>query len=168
MKAADTLRSFCDDLKERAKETNTVALDDFLAVKRTLSYSFEKETIGEAEKLAFELAFNFANGLIALTTGILALTITFRNDLVGTAPRGRSERWLKTSWVTYLVSIVAGIVTMMGIIGPLNPRPLNPQSFLFGLSITLPQTIQLISFVGATAFLVVYGVGAWTTSHRRK
>jgi hypothetical protein len=67
-----------------------------------------------------------------------------------------------------LVSIVAGIVTMMGLIGPLNPRPLNPQSFLFGCSIRLPQTVQLISFAAATAFLVVYGVGAWTIGHHRR
>ena len=171
-KAMDQLKTFCDTLETRVEKLHpgepTITLDDFLAIKRMSSYPFEKEAIGEAEKLAFELAFNFANGLIVLTSGILALTITFRKDLAGTSTSSKSERWLKTSWVTYLASIVAGIITMMGLIGPLNPRPENPQSFLFGPSIVVPQMLQLVSFATGTAFFVLYGVGAWAIRRRAK
>lgn len=164
-KAGDQLVLFCRTLEKRARTEHpkdcAITIDDFLAVKRTSSYPFDKEAIDEAEKLAFELAFNFVNSLLVVTTGILALSITFRKDLVGAATSSASERWLMSSWVIYLASIVAGIITMMGLIGPLNPRPHNPQSFLFGPSVVVPQIAQLVSFAAGTACFVLYGLGAW-------
>ncbi len=160
-KAMGVLETFCDQLSKKGRNNKQVALDELRASKRNSRYPFPEETINEAEKLAFELGFNFASSLIVLTTGILALTITFRKDLIDASTRAQSERWLKLSWAIYLISMLAGIITMMALIGPLNPRLHNPQSFSFTPSIRVPQVVQLFCFAAGTLFLVLYGSGAW-------
>jgi hypothetical protein len=112
--------------------------------------------VDEQTRLGFEFAQQIAIQLITLSTGFLALTITFIKELVkDEEPRGR--RWLYWSWGLQLCSIAAGIVVLLGLTGILMPVDPSPAGLSFGLQVRLPAGLQVLSFFGSLAALVMYG-----------
>ena len=106
----------------------------------------------------FQFANELAKQLITLSTGILALSITFTKDIIKGLPP-RAGWLLKAAWVSYFFCIIFGIWTMMALTGTLMPAEPTPagRPLSFGGNIRLPATLQIVAFVVATVFIVSYG-----------
>lgn len=107
----------------------------------------------------FESANDLAEQLINLSTGILALSITFAKEILNNSTT--VVTWpLKSAWITYLLSICFGIWTMMALTGMIFRVTENPdayQSVTYGTSVSIPAFLQILMFVLGTALLIVYG-----------
>ena len=105
----------------------------------------------------FASANDLAKQLITLATGILALSITFIKDVLkNNGPV--ITRPLKWAWFLYLFSVIFGIWEMMAITGSLfllvpSPTPTT----LYGSNVRIPALLQILTFLLATIFLIVYG-----------
>ncbi len=110
-------------------------------------------------QLGFTFAKEVATQLITLSTGILALSITYHKDIVKGAPLSR-EGLLRSAWCAHLVSILGGVWTLMALTGtlmPVNPRgrgvPLE-----FGWNVRMPASLQVFGFfLGIVLLVIVYG-----------
>lgn len=105
----------------------------------------------------FASANDLAKQLITLATGILALSITFIRDVL----KNNSvviTRPLKYSWFLYLFSVVFGIWEMMAITGSIFAYvPSAAQTAPYGTNVRIPALLQILAFLLATIFLIVYG-----------
>ena len=120
----------------------------------------------ERDRLAFEFARDTTNQLLTLSTGVVALTITFASDFVG----GVSP-WVRVlavlSWACLLLSILFGLLTLLaweaavwlsGVPSYLVPGPVaiiaaflaDPAGLLLSLGSTL-----LVTFAALAAAAVV-------------
>ena len=111
----------------------------------------------ERQKLAFEYAQEVCKQLIGLSTGIIALTITFSKDFVGKVPQ--SDRWLAIgAWVGLLLSIICGIWTMLAITGTLEQSEEKVPISIRGKNVTIPATLQVSLFLGGLLMTVLFGI----------
>jgi hypothetical protein len=112
-------------------------------------------TFDEHNKTAFSFASDQTKQLITLSTGILTLTITLAEKVLGTTTHGE-RTLLIISWITYSLSILCGVVTLAGLTGSLaGANPSITDWHARGWAIA-----QFILFVGATGVLVAYGIVA--------
>jgi hypothetical protein len=114
----------------------------------------------ERVKLGFEFAKEIATQLITLSTGFLALTITFTKEFVAAIPRKRYG-WLIGAWILHVVAICSGVWSLLALTGTLMPvtpdgKPLNALSL--GGNVRLPFELQIFSFAAGTALIVIYAV----------
>lgn len=116
------------------------------------------ETTREIAKMGVEFARDLAQQLITLSTGILALTITFTKDILNNAS-GSPTRLLKLSWIVYLISICFGIWTMMALTGTLAPLASSgiQPSLAINLNVRLPAALQVLSFLGGIILIIIFG-----------
>ena len=124
----------------------------------------------ESHEMQFDpttLGFNFAKDLaiqlITLSTGLLALSITFTKEIVKTLSNFK-EIFLRISWGFHMLSILFGVWTLMALTGtlmPLQPNaPGKPLQFQFGSNVRGPAAGQVALFLLGTLLLVfVYGSG---------
>jgi len=113
----------------------------------------EKEIL----KLGLTFARDLAQQLITLSTGILALTITFSKDVLRTAPT--KHAWLlKSAWTTYLLSICCGIWAMSALTGTLVPlEPSSKPRLTIDFNVRLPAALQVLSFLLGIVFIILFG-----------
>lgn len=106
---------------------------------------------------AFDFAQETVKQLIALATGIVALTITFLKDLASTAPQDARDT-LTFAWIAYFVSVVAGCVALQTLTGNLErPKvPNNPS--IYASNITIPMAVQLVAFGAGLALTILFGL----------
>jgi len=132
-------------------------------------FRFAGKMIMSIDLSGFTSTADLTKQLITLSTGILALSITFIKDIL------KSDKslvtWkLTTSWVVYLLSITSGIWTMMALTGTIfeatcnpalqnNCKPdfLNQYAFPYGSNISVPLGLQILLFLTATGFLIAFG-----------
>jgi hypothetical protein len=113
----------------------------------------------DVAKLFFDSASDLAKQLISVSTVILGLSITFLKDL--TKGTQTAHFWpLRASWIIYLFSIICGFWTLMAITGSIESLLKNNNSPAIVDNIRIPAGLQIILFVCATVFLVVYGIVA--------
>jgi len=109
---------------------------------------------------AYKSASDLAKQLITLSTGILALSITFTKDIVKGLP-AKPARLLKFSWVVHLLSICCGIWSLMALTGMVfkvsQQGASSVQEDPYG-SGTLPAFLQIALFVLGTALIIGYGM----------
>jgi ketosteroid isomerase-like protein len=120
------------------------------------------EVLTERVKKAFDFAAETTKQLITLSTGIIALTITFTKDLLKSV--SPFSKWLLiASWCIYLLSIMAGLATLMALTASLEPKPEDvaspPSSPITSPPEETPPSVRDQSVVGASmvqifAFLV--------------
>ena len=67
---------------------------------------------------------------------------------------------LRWSWFIYLLSILFGFWTLMAVTGSIGRLLRDKDSALIIDNIRLPAGLQIIFFLVATIFLVLYGVAA--------
>jgi hypothetical protein len=79
----------------------------------------------DARKIAFGFAADLTKQLITLSTGILALTLTFASNVLGAVP-GTARGLLIVSWFIYILSITCGVLTLMMLTGILEPAKAKP------------------------------------------
>jgi len=108
---------------------------------------------------AFDFAQEVAKQLIALATGVVALTITFLTDV---AAEGAGDLWaLRLAWVLFLVSVALGAVTLMALSGNLErPHGGATTPSIYSRNITLPASLQVLTFLAALVCTIWFGFTA--------
>lgn len=108
----------------------------------------------------FQSANELAKQLITLSTGSLALSITFTKDILkSNVP---VVTWpLKVAWVAWLLSVCFGIWTMMALTGMVFKLTENTagvaESVTYGANVSIPALLQILMFVLGIALLIVHG-----------
>jgi hypothetical protein len=116
----------------------------------------------DAIQLGFNFAKEIATQLITLSTGLLALSVTFTKDILKGVPKGQ-EKTLKIAWGVLVCSIIFGIWTLSALTGTLMPADPSkrPNPLRFDGNVRGPATGQLGTFLLGTAMLVwAYGKAA--------
>ena len=103
---------------------------------------------------SIKFAGDLAKQLITLSTAILTLTAAYakgtEGSVVGTA-------WLRFSWISYLLSIVFGVLVLMALAGLLATERQNADAAIYSSNVRWPAIAQIVTFVVATASVAVYG-----------
>ena len=109
--------------------------------------------------LGFNFAKDLAIQLITLSTGLLALSVTFTKEILVTISKSRLVV-LRLSWGTHMFSILCGVWTLMALTGSLMPIVSTTPNALrqFGQNVRHPAAGQVVLFVlGTLLLLFVYG-----------
>lgn len=115
----------------------------------------------EQAKAAFASASDTSKQLITLATALLALEITFGKDLIGEFDTV-SKGLVAASWVLLLLSVVAGIWTLMALTGSLGGGAKPTAKSIFGRNVQFPAAAQIGLFLLGLVFTVCFGLrGAW-------
>ena len=116
-------------------------------------------TAVDLAKLFFDSASDLAKQLIAVSTGIVGLSITFLKDVIRETQRV-SFGLLTWAWYLYLCSILFGFWTLMATTGSIERLLQDKESTPIVSNIRLPAGLQIVFFFVATILLVFYGVAA--------
>lgn len=112
----------------------------------------------EQTKAAFASAADTSKQLITLATGLLALEISFAKDLI--AGVGADARHLVgLSWIALLLSVVAGVWTLLALTGSLsttNPAP-TPAGTM-ATNVQIPAIFQVLLFLAGLLLTVWFGM----------
>jgi len=119
----------------------------------------------EQIKQAFDFARDTTKQLITLSTGIIALTVTFSKDVFHN-PSGLPLKLLVGSWFSFLISVCLGVWTLLALTGTLEPMPKSPAQngagpnppSIRGSNVTIPSLLQIIAFLAGLALTVWFGV----------
>ena len=112
-------------------------------------------------KRALDLHTELTKQLLTLSTGILAVTVTFAKDILGALPLWATAPLL-LAWVIYLASIWYGVETLRAAITNLDPSvggkvtPTDP-------AIVAHSKRQIETFLAALALTISFGCLAWWT-----
>ena len=113
----------------------------------------------DLQQLFFDSASDLAKQLIAVSTGIIGLSITFLKDVVTNV--AKPILWLlRLAWVAYLFSTVFGFLTLMAVTGSIRLLLGDPNSPPVTGNVAFYAGIQIILFFLATLLLVIYGICA--------
>lgn len=113
-------------------------------------------------KASFEAAGDTCKTLLTLTTGILALTISFATSVAKGATT--NELWLlRASWALFLLSAIFGVFTLQGLTGSLNPIPKPSQATVdqpsvYDSNIAGPARKQNVTFLLGVVLFLVFGM----------
>ncbi len=96
--------------------------------------------------------------LMTISSGMIALSITFLNDIFKSSPTNRN--WaLKACWLFYLMTIVFGFWTLMGLTGGVSRLMSDPNADgAFEMNVKFPAFLQILSFLLGTVFLIIFGI----------
>jgi len=115
----------------------------------------------EKTKQSFEFARDTTKQLLTLATGIIALMITFAKDFVQSVDE-TARLFALLSWGLYLLSVIGGLWTLLALTGTLEAKDDSVPVSIRGSNVTLPATIQILSFLvglGLTVFTEIAGWG---------
>lgn len=110
----------------------------------------------ERIKKAFDFASDTTKQLITLATGVIALTITFSKDFLGTVPAD-AKGFATWAWFAYLFSILCGVWTLLALTGTLES---TAAPSIRGWNVRLPSILQILAFLAATLLTVLFGIRA--------
>ena len=115
----------------------------------------------ERQKAAFTLVQDTTKQFIALSTGIIALTITFGRDFLNNVPAD-SRILAYLAWVAFLASIVFGLWTLLALTGTLEPAESDTETRLSirQSNIKIPSALQIVTFLIAIGLTVAFGWSA--------
>jgi len=105
---------------------------------------------------AFDFAQEATKQLIGLSTGIIALTITFLGDVADSG----SVAFLQAAWVLYLVSVILGILTLLTLAGNLERPTDGDNPTIYGTNIRTLAIGQVLSFAAALGLTLIFGFTA--------
>jgi hypothetical protein len=112
--------------------------------------------MNERLKKAFDFAADSTKQLIGLSTGIVALTITFAKDILG----GLGP-WLRVTlaiaWLIYLLSILFGSWALLALTGTLEPKGKEDKkpASIRGPNVTIPSFLQILTFLLSTLLIII-------------
>lgn len=111
----------------------------------------------EQTKAAFASATDTSKQLITLATGVLALEITFAKDVVLKLD-ATAKRLIGVSWIFLLLSVVAGVWTLLALTGSLGQgTDLTPKA-ISGSNVRIPAILQILLFLGGLLLTVWFGI----------
>jgi len=105
---------------------------------------------------AVNAASDLSKQLISLSSGIIALTITFTKDSVHDSKRAR--RLISIAWVGYFLSILCGIWELMAITGTLEPIDGHAEPSIRGSNVVIPSMAQILTFAVSTLLIIAFGI----------
>jgi hypothetical protein len=108
-------------------------------------------------QLAFQFASDLAKQLITLASAIIALSVTFAKDLLK-SPTHLQTRLLQFSWVCYILSVIAGVWSLMALTGSLAPIQVSGPLTSIGANARLPAMFQICLFVLGTGLFLWLGI----------
>jgi hypothetical protein len=103
---------------------------------------------------AFEFVQDLTKQVLALSTGILALTITFADKI----KRGGWDELLSVAWGLYIVAIIFGVFVLYALAGTLEQTTTNVPVSTRGSNVILHARIQFGAFVLATILIATQAV----------
>jgi len=108
----------------------------------------------ESLKLGFLFARDLHVQLINLSTGIIALTVTFMRDIIKNMPRRHRKGYL-WAWILHVLSMLFGLWAIMALTGNLldGDLALDPKSLEI-LNARIPGAIQIVLFFAGTSLVV--------------
>lgn len=107
---------------------------------------------------AFDFAQEVTKQLIALATGIIALTVTFLVDVLNSDQAGVGA--LKWAWVLYLISVPLGVAALLCMSGNLE-RPQNRATpSIYSPNIVVCSIGQILTFTAGLILTLVFGFAA--------
>ena len=94
-------------------------------------------------------AYETTKQVITLSTGIIALTVTFAKEFKVSAADLTVPFSLKISWLLYCASVIFGVWTLMAITGTLDELDRGGAELNRGRkNIKIPAGLMIITFVG--------------------
>lgn len=124
----------------------------------------------ERTKKAFDFAAESTKLLITLSTGIIALTITFSKEFV--PDLSGAPLWpMAMAWSCFLLSILFGVATMLSLTGLLSGDPAVAQDdeppiepSVYAPTVTRWSLIQIVFFLLALSFTCVHGCASLSSA----
>ncbi len=114
---------------------------------------------------AFDFAADTTKQLISISTGIIALMVTFSKDIVGNSIN--SKGLLTWTWGIFILSIIFGVFTLMALTGTLQPikKPKKGEEEkeeeieldINNGNIRILSFLQVLTFVGAIILTGIFG-----------
>jgi Na+/melibiose symporter-like transporter len=112
-------------------------------------------------KKAFDFASDTTKQLITLSTALIAVSITFK----GNFGEGGNETLLLLCWVSFFLSVIFGIGTLMALTGTLeksteektDENDKKVELSIYGTNVKRPTILQIIFFLLGLVFLGVFG-----------
>ena len=112
----------------------------------------------DQSKAAFASASDIAKQLITLASGILVLEVTFAKNIMD-AKLDQSEKYLLSgSWILFLLSIIAGVWSLLALTGSLGQGEILTPKTIYGSNIRIPMFFQIFLFLGGLALSVWFGI----------
>lgn len=112
----------------------------------------------DQSKAAFASASDIANQLITLASGILVLEVTFAKNIMD-AKLDQFEKYLLSgSWILFLLSIIAGVWSLLALTGSLGQGEILTPKTIYGSNIRVPMFFQIFLFLGGLALSVWFGI----------
>lgn len=108
---------------------------------------------------AFDFAQETTKQLISLSTGTVALTITFGQDFFSQVPPS-AKVWAVASWVGFLLAVVFGVWALMAMTGSLDGKGREREPSVYDRNIMIPVTLQVFSFLAAVVLVVIFAIHA--------
>lgn len=112
----------------------------------------------EQTKASFASAAETSKQLITLSTALLALEITFAKDIMKAEFDKTAKCLLCASWVFLLLSVIAGVWTLLSLTGSLSQlKHITPKA-IYGSNVRIPSFVQIVMFLGGLGFTVWFGL----------
>ena len=124
-----------------------------------LLLTIEKKNMEDRKKKAFDFASDTTKQIISLSTGILALSVTFSEELLGDTGEF-PKNLLIGAWVIFIISIFFGLLTQMTLTGTLDPREKYKEKTSLSINnwnIKIFSICQVIFFFIAIIITVLFG-----------
>jgi len=109
-------------------------------------------------KAAFASASDTAKQLITLASGILVLEVTFAKNIMDAKLDQTTKYLLAGSWILFLLSVVAGVWSLLALTGSLGQGETLTSKTIYGSNIRIPAFFQIILFLSGLALSVWFGV----------
>ena len=125
-----------------------------------------ENSLHERLKKAFDFYADATKQLITLSTGIIALMITFAKEILKTLT-GPAKIPLMAALILYVISICFGLGTLLNLTGQLEPyndqkvpqeewRPENwPRPSIHDSRVNIYSKLQVVLFIFATSLIVL-------------
>jgi hypothetical protein len=115
--------------------------------------------MGDYIEKSFDFAADLSKQLITLSSGIIALTVTFAKDIFKDAPPC-AQNWLVAAWIVYFISILGGIWHLMALTGTLDPMDSKTKISIQGWNCRIPSIIQILLFLVGLILTITYAIKA--------
>lgn len=109
-------------------------------------------------KAAFVSASDTAKQLITLASGILVLEVTFAKNIMDAKLDQNAKYLLTGSWILFLLSVMAGVWTLLALTGSLGKLAALTPKTIYGDNVKIPAFLQILLFLGGLGFSVWFGI----------
>jgi hypothetical protein len=106
---------------------------------------------------AFDFAQEATKQVVTLATAIIALTVTFVNDIAG---EGAVIELLYVAWGFYLVSVACGLATLLMLAGNLERPHQGDTPSIYAPNTKGAARVQIATFVVALGLTLIFGATA--------